>query len=357
MNGNDTIKRVIKFLCMFMPETLAKRLVCIILISVGVPTDQISQLTGFCSKTVKSVQKRLREGDISGLFKIGGGGRKSKTADVEKAIIDEINTNQYHSRQQIADMIFEKHGIKVSVNAVGELLKKSGIKKLKCGSIPSKADPVKQRTFFEEVLQPLMKQAQNNNIALLFADASHFVMGCDFLGYVYGKVRHFVRTSSGRKRYNILGALNFVTKKITTITNDTYITATQVCDLLRKVADEYVGIPIFLVLDNASYQKCRVVFELAGELGINLVHLPSYSPNLNLIERLWKFVKAELRSQYYDDFGIFKGKINAIIDSTDKKNKQAIDRLISEKVQLFDALLPVEKNPCICTSKPQQQAA
>lgn len=124
MNGNDTITSVINFLCMFMPETLAKRVICIILLAVGVPNEQIAELTGFCNKTVKSVQKRLSEGDISGLFKIGGGGRKSKTADVEKAIVDEINNNQYHSRQQIADMIFEKHGIKLSVNAVGELLKK-----------------------------------------------------------------------------------------------------------------------------------------------------------------------------------------------------------------------------------------
>lgn len=202
-----------------------------------------------------------------------------------------------------------------------------------------------------------MKQAQSNRVALLFVDASHFVMGCDFLGYVYGKVRHFVRTCSGRKRYNVLGALNFVTKKLTIVTNDTYITATQVCELLRKVADEYVGIPIYLVLDNASYQKCRVVFELAGELGINLVYIPSYSPNLNLIERLWKFVKGKLRTQYYDDFDVFMEKINTITNSTDKENKQAIDRLISDKVQLFDDLLPLEKNPYICTSQAPQPAA
>lgn len=167
--------------------------------------------------------------------------------------------------------------------------------------------------FFEEVLQPLMKQAQSNKVALLFVDASHFVMGCDFLGYVYGKVRHFVKTCSGRKRYNVLGALNFVTKKLTAVTNDTYITATQVCELLRKVADEYVGISIYLVLDNASYQKCRVVLELAGELGINLVYIPSYSPNLNLIERLWKFVKGKLRTQYYDDFDVFMEKIKGVL--------------------------------------------
>jgi transposase len=85
---------------------------------------KISQITGFCEKTVKSVKKRLDEEDITSLFKIGGGGRKSKYAEVEASIVDEMNRNQYHSRQQIVDMIYEKHGLKVSVSAVGKLLKK-----------------------------------------------------------------------------------------------------------------------------------------------------------------------------------------------------------------------------------------
>ena len=129
----------------------------------------------------------------------------------------------------------------------------------------------------------MMERAHNNKAVLLFVDASHFVMGCDFLGYVYGKVRHFVRTCSGRKRYNVLGALNHVTKKLTTVTNDTYITSTQVCELLKKVAEEYVGKTIHIVLDNASYQKCQIVFDKAQELGINLVFIPPYSPNLGSV--------------------------------------------------------------------------
>ena len=195
-----------------------------------------------------------------------------------------------------------------------------------------------------------MEQAKDNLISLFFVDASHFVMGCDFLGYVYGKVRHLVRTCSGRKRYNVLGALNFVTKNLVTITNDTYITATQVCELLKKVAVGYAGKPIYIVLDNASYQKCRVVWDLADELGIHLVYIPSYSPNLNLIERLWKFVKGRLRTKYYGDFDVFREKIDSITNSTDKENKPAVDRLISDKVQLFDDLIPKQENPNLCFS-------
>ena len=149
-----------------------------------------------------------------------------------------------------------------------------------------------------------MKKAEEGNIVLLFMDASHFVLGCDYLGYIYSRVRRFVRTFSGRrvrrfvktfsgrKRYNVLGAIDYVTKRILTVTNDSYITATEVCSMLRKVASEYPGKTIHIILDNARYQKCAFVQTLAKELGIVLTYIPPYSPNLNLIERVWKFVKS-----------------------------------------------------------------
>jgi transposase len=207
---------------------------------------------------------------------------------------------------------------------------------LKCGSLPAKADPAAQRVFYEKTLLPLINKAKKGEIALLFADASHFVMGCDYLGYIYGRVRRFVRTYSGRSRYNVLAALDFVSKKMTTVTNDTYITAAQICELIKKVSSEYVGKPVFLVLDNARYQKCKVVQELAAKLKVSLVYIPPYSPNLNLIERLWKHVKGRLRIKCYGDFSDFKAKIDSIVDGTDKADKIIVDKLIGEKVQLFD---------------------
>ena len=181
-----------------------------------------------------------------------------------------------------------------------------------------------------------MENAKKGKITLLFADASHFIMGCYYLGYIYGKVRRFIRTYSGRSRYNVLGALDYITKKLTTVTNDTYITAAQVCQLIQKVSLEYAGKPIYLILDNARYQKCLLVKALAATLNVTLLYIPPYSPNLNLIERLWKHIKSRLRTKYYDDFTIFKEKIDSITDSTDKSEKKAIDKLICEKVQFFD---------------------
>jgi transposase len=201
-----------------------------------------------------------------------------------------------------------------------------------------------------------MSGAAKDKLVLLFLDGSHFVMGCDFLGYIYGKARRFIRTFSGRKRYNVLGALNFVSKKITTIANDTYITATEVCEMLWKIAAEYRGKAIHIVLDNARYQKCAVVMELAEKLHITLHFMPPYSPNLNLIERLWKHVKSRLRSKYYDQFDSFKKAIDTIIGDTDKGSKALVDRLIGESVQIFDSLVPVNANSFVACEANTEEA-
>ncbi len=65
------------------------------------------------------------------------------------------------------------------------------------------------------------------------------------------------------------------------------------CDLLRTLAAEKLTGPITVVLDNARYQRNKVVQSLAAQLGIRLLYLPPYSPNLNLIERLWGFAKRQ----------------------------------------------------------------
>jgi len=270
-NTGVIIKAVMKFLRLFMCETLVKRIMSMVLLALGVENNQITELTGLCDRSVRALKKRVETGEIESLFAVNGGGRKRKLKDVESAIVEEIEKNDYHSRQQIADMILEKYGIKVTLPVIGRLLK-NGIKRLKCGSLPAKADVVEQRRFFDTILHPLMKSAKSNDSVLLFMDASHFVMGCDFLGYIYGKVRRFIRTFSGRKRYNVLGALNFVSKKMTTVTNDTYITFSEICELLCEISLEYAGKPIRLVLDNASYQRCFIVADTAALLGIELIY-------------------------------------------------------------------------------------
>ena len=202
-----------------------------------------------------------------------------------------------------------------------------------------------------------MEKAEDGTLALLFMDASHFVMGCDYLGSIYCRARRFVKSFSGRMRYNVLGAIDFTTKEVVTVTNDAYITATEVCEMLQKLSTKYADKPVHIVLDNARYQKCRLVQDLAKELGVNLVYIPPYSPNLNLIERLWKIVKGELRSKHYDDFTAFQKKIDSIIESTTKDNLSKIKNLIGEKVQLFDGMKSITDSTLEYLRKGQKQVA
>ena len=127
-NKREIIKAVMGFLGLFMPETLVKRVMSLILMSIGMTNKGITEATGLCDKSVRVLRKKAETGDMEGLFEIkGGSGRKAKFKNVESAIVEEVNKNTYHSRQQIADMIMEKHGISVSLPAVGRLLKKTGL--------------------------------------------------------------------------------------------------------------------------------------------------------------------------------------------------------------------------------------
>ena len=128
-----------------------------------------------------------------------------------------------------------------------------------------------------------LNQANEDKKIVLFTDAAHFVHGA-FMSYVWCFARVFIGTPPGGKPYNVLGAINAVTTKLTMVTNDSYINAKSVCLLLKKLSLQYLEQSIILVLDNARYQKCRLVRRYAKKLGIQWLYLPSYSPQLNIIE-------------------------------------------------------------------------
>jgi transposase len=157
-----------------------------------------------------------------------------------------------------------------------------------------------------------------------------------FTGQLWSKNRVFIKTASGRSRYNVLGALNFATKKVLTVTNDAYITSVQVIMLIDKLLAEYTGQAIKIVLDNAKYQRCKLVMQYAAEHGVELVFLPTYSPNLNLIERLWKFVKSEvLNAAYIGTFADFKNSIDECLYNLDSKYLAQMHTLITANFQLY----------------------
>jgi transposase len=193
-----------------------------------------------------------------------------------------------------------------------------------------------QADFLDTELKPLLHDAHAGWGYVFFVDAAHFVFGT-FLCCLWSFARIFVRAASGRQRFNVLGAWNAVTRQLIAVTNTTVVNTETMCELLRKIAALGLTGPITLVLDNARYQHNAAVKALATQLGITLLFLPSYSPNLNLIERLWKFIKRRaLYGQYHPTFADFRGAIEETIDGLSTTHTEQLKTLMTLNFQQFE---------------------
>jgi transposase len=185
-------------------------------------------------------------------------------------------------------------------------------------------------------LKPRLEAAQAGTRHVFFVDAAHFVFGT-FLCCLWSFVRLFVRAASGRQRFNVLGAFNAITQELISVTNTTVVNTETMCELLRKLAAQGLSGPLTVVLDNARYQRNAVVQALAASLGIELLYLPSYSPNLNLIERLWRFVKRQaLYGRYHPTFADFQAAVQDTLHQLPTNHKDKLASLMTLNFQVFD---------------------
>ncbi len=193
-----------------------------------------------------------------------------------------------------------------------------------------------QAEFLTAKLRPMLQRACAGRGHVFFVGAAHFVMGA-FLCRVWCWARLLPRGGSGRKRYSVLGAWNAVTRELVGIATDATVSAETMCALLGKVASVGLRGPITLVLDNARYQHCNLVKDLARVLGIHLEFLPSYSPNLNPIERLWKFVKKQvLYGRHYATFAEFRAAIDGCLAKIPTEHRDSLASLMTHNFQTFD---------------------
>ena len=239
---------------------------------------------------------------------------------------------------EAAARIADLTGLERGPTQVRQFLKSLGMKPRKVGQIPAKAAVTVQAAFKTGQLAPRLAEAQAGQRIVFFMDAAHVVFA-PFLGLVWCFERLFVQAPSGRQRLNVLAALNATTRDLFTVKNLTYITSETVCELLRVLAGAHPGVLITIVLDNARYQRCALVQRLAQRLGIALLFLPAYSPNLHLIERFWKLVKKTcLYSKYYADHHTFEHAIIACIEQAPDKHKEELESLLTLKFQSFKAV-------------------
>lgn len=318
------------------PHPLFRRKSLILLMkNQNIPHGKISETLGICGNTLCNHLKGYNEKGLEYVIAINSNKPKSKLVSFESVIKEYFDKTPPSTIGQACVEIERLTGVKLKETQMRYQLKKLGVGYRKVCGIPAKANAENQLKFKEEQLEPRLNEAKEGQRTVFFVDAAHFVMGA-FLGYLWCLSRVFVRTPSGRQRFNVLGALNAITKELITVTNETYITSIQVCDLMRQIVEQTQG-PITLVLDNARYQRCKLVMDLAIDLGIELLFLPPYSPNLNLIERLWKFTKKNsLNSRYYSDFSLFKKGITDFLKNMNESHQEELHSLLSLKFQLFD---------------------
>ncbi len=302
----------------------------------GLAHQEISRLTGICASTLTSYLRAYQEGGIEALKEIRFHRPKSELEAHRGTLEEYFRAHPPATIKEAMAKIEQLTGVRRSEQRVGVFLKGLGMGCRKVGMIPAKADVEAQQSFKEDELEPRLEEAKAGQRAVYFVDAAHFVLA-PFLGLLWCFARVLVRAPTGRQRFNVLGALDAITHELVMVSNDTYINAHSVCELLRELAALELGVPITLVLDNARYQKCQLVWAVAEALDIELLYLPAYSPNLNLIERLWKFVKKKcLYSTYYANFKDFKHAISECLAQTHTTYKEELDSLLSLRFQTFE---------------------
>lgn len=319
------------------PDKIKRKLLALKMLVEMIPQDTIAKVLNVTTRTIRNYRDEFIEGGIASTLEDRAYRPISSVEPHFQCLRCFFMARPVASAKEGADCIAKLTGIKFSEDQARRIMKKIGLKFRKSGQIPGKADPQLQFDFLQNKLLPKLEEARLGKRKVFFVDAAHFVMGA-FLGMLWCVTRVFTRTASGRKRYNVLGAVDSQTRELITVTNDSYINAKCVCELMWDIRALHQDTEITLVLDNAKYQKCQVVFTMASVLGIELLYLPGYSPNLNIIERLWKYVKKScLYNKYYPEFGQFKNAIDQCLlrANRDEDCKEHLKSLLTLNFQLY----------------------
>ena len=297
---------------------------------------EIGFICGLHANTVAHWIAIYEQQGYEGLLTNHYGTNRSELEEHSESLLASFHQAPPRCCGEAQERIRQMTGVERSTQQVRAFLKRHGLTFLKCGHVPAKADSEEQHRWVEEKLTPAIRAARHGKIHLLFLDAAHFVLQ-PFLCCLWCVARIFIRAASGRNRINVLGVVHAITKKIVTLTNTTYITADTVIEFLGLLKKKFCDKPLTIVLDNARYQHCAAVELVAKKLGITLLFLPPYSPNLNIIERLWKFTKKTiLYAKYYDKPKLFHQAIETFFKNINKKHKKEIQSLLTLKFQFFD---------------------
>jgi transposase len=314
-----------------------KKLHVVYLKALGLSHQDMARIARVSSDSVTRYVKTYIEGGVEGLCSTQYYCPVSLLLPHRDTLKTHFQDQPPHTVAEAAYKIEELTGAKLALSACRDFMRKHlGMRYRKMAPMPAKADPDTQKAFLHTQLEPLLEAEKQGQRRVFFVDAAHFVMGA-FLGLLWCFERLFVNSSTGRHRYNVLGAYSVKGAELISISNHTDITSDTLVDLLATLRSLHPDTALTLVMDNARYQHWDKVISNARELGIDLLFLPPYSPNLNLIERLWKFVKKQcLYNRYYEAFCQFTAAIDDCLDKVKSIFNPQVKTLLNPKFQLFE---------------------
>jgi len=181
--------------------------------------------------------------------------------------------------------------------------------------VPGKANRDLQERWIREYHK--LKQCLSKDETICFMDGVHPTHNTHkSFGWIKKGERKELCSNTGRKRLNLSGAIDLIDQKLH-YQEDQMLNTEATIKFLKKIENAYpTKTKIHLFLDNARYYKNKEVLNHLKNSKIELHFLPPYSPNLNPIERLWKWMKERvLYNTYYEYFDDFKKAIFGFLDS------------------------------------------
>lgn len=304
----------------------ADRIRVILLLDDGEKYRDIAKFLFLDEGTIANYRKRYIEGGLEGLILDNYSTRRIKLSeDEEKLLATDLDSKIFASTKEVVAHIEKRFKVKYSISGCNSLLHRLGFSFKKAKGVPGKANKARQEQFIA------MYNSLKHDGKVYFGDATHQLYNTVLAsGWIRRGQDKEIFTNSGRGRINIYGAISIAELDLVTRSYET-INQFSVCDFLRALrARNPDNKKLYLVLDQGPSNKAQSVLELAIGLNIEIIFLPAYSPNLNPIERLWKFLKRKvLYNRYYETFEDFKFSIASFFRGI-RKYKDQLESLITD---------------------------
>lgn len=314
----------------------AYRINAVILLGQGRTVADVADALLFDPDTVRDYAKRYQRGGVDALLRMRYVGSEGLLNALQLQALDaHLRTHLYDTAAAVARYVKDRWGVGYTVSGMTAVLHRLGFVHKQAQLEPGKHPAAEVQQAFVEDYKKLKENKGEDDI-ICFMDATHPlhnpVLG---RGWIKRGTRHAIPSNTGRRRLNINGAINIETMSAHVRFDET-IDAASTIALFKQLEEHYPSAKrIIVICDNARYYKSRLVSEYLEQSRIAMLPLPAYSPNLNLIERFWKFFKRQvLYNQYYETFALFKQACQAFFANLDQ-HVPDLRRLMTEKFQII----------------------